>query len=107
MNCAEKWGWLRKLQKTAVPRLSFWIHLKQIHTFDDGFFTKKAEKICFGRGGETVHVNKCWKIGCGAYSQLMVCLMLQVGWQILDLSFGIAEEIINPWDCVKKVAYGI
>lgn len=44
MNCVEKRGWLRKLQKTTAWRLSFWIHLKQINTFDDGFFIKKAER---------------------------------------------------------------
>lgn len=108
MNCAEKCGWLRKLQKTAVRRLGFWIRLKQINTFDDGFFTKKAERrpVLEG-GGETVHVCKCWKIGCGAYSQPVVCLLSHVGWQILGLSFGIADELINTWDCIKGVAYGI
>lgn len=44
MNCVEKWGRLRKLQKTAAPGLGFWIHLKQINTFDDGFFIRKAER---------------------------------------------------------------
>lgn len=40
----------------------------------------------------------------------MVSLMSHAGWQIFGkngLSSGIAEEIINTWDCVNKVAYGI
>lgn len=72
------------------------------------FSPKRQRKDLFWKGGgETVHVYKCWKIGCGAYSQPVVCLLSHVGWQILGLSFGIADELINTWDCIKGVAYGI
>lgn len=66
-----------------------------------GFFTKKAEKTCFGRGGETVHVNECWKIAFGDYLWCVSCCM-QGG-----KYWAYPEEIINTWDCVKDVAYGI
>lgn len=44
MNCVEKWGWLRKVQKTASPGLAFWIYLNQVSTFGDGFFIKNVER---------------------------------------------------------------
>lgn len=44
MNCVEKWGWLRKLQKTASPGLGFWIYLNQISTFGDRFCIRNVER---------------------------------------------------------------
>lgn len=69
-DCVAKWGRFRKLQKTAAWRLSFWIHLKQINTFDDGFFIKKEERspVSGGEGfcrryvrdsGDTVFACPC------------------------------------------------
>lgn len=60
-DCVVKWGRLRKLQKTAAWRLSFWIHLKQINTFDDEFFIKKAERspVLGGEGFCRRYVRDC------------------------------------------------
>lgn len=53
-----------------------------------------------------MQVYKCWKVGCGV-TVTLCCLMSHEGWQILGLSFGIADKLINTWDGVKEVAYGI
>lgn len=89
MNCAEKWGWLRKLQKTAVRRLGFWIHLKQINTFGDGFLTKMQREDLFWKGEgrqctytsvgrlDVLLIVNLWCVSCcmqgGKYLAKMVC----------------------------------